>query len=93
MNRHAKNDTWHWMITHWKWLEENLGKDLSFHRMPNYVARAFSDTDFLPKYKKFFDTVKTPALERSINQGIETIEWQSAWKARDAKLIKTFFKG
>jgi aminopeptidase N len=93
MNRHAKLQTWDWMVANWGWLEENLGKDLSFHRMPNYAARAFSDVDFLPKYKKFFSSVKTPALERSINQGIETIEWQSAWKSRDLKLIKAFFKG
>jgi aminopeptidase N len=92
MNRHAKQQTWEWMQSHWAWLDKNLGKDLSFSRMPIYVARAFSDIDFLPKFNAFFDKHNTPALDRSIKQGVEIIEWQSAWKARDLKEIKAFFK-
>jgi len=91
MNRHAKQQTWEWLVSHWEWLEENLGKDLSFYRMPNYAARAFSDASFLPTYKKFFQSVVTPALDRSVKQCIETIEWRSAWRERDLKIIRTFF--
>jgi len=31
-------------------------------------------------------------LERAIKQGIETIEWQSAWRERDHAAVKKFFK-
>ena len=91
-SRHAKKQTWTWMVDNWGWIDSNLGKDLSFYRMPNYAARAFCDVSFLPTYKKFFQSISSPALERPIKQGVETIEWQSAWKARDLKPIKTFFK-
>lgn len=91
-NRHAKRLTWDWMVANWDWLEQNLGKDLSFFRMPNYAARAFSDADFLPEYKQFFSSHMSPAFERPVNQGIETIEWQSAWRDRDLAAIKQYFK-
>jgi aminopeptidase N len=91
-NRFARAETWHWMKTHWEWLENTLGKDLSFFNMPVYVARTSSDADFLPDYKKFFESVMQPSLERSTKQGIEIIEWQSAWRKRDLKVIKAFFK-
>jgi aminopeptidase N/puromycin-sensitive aminopeptidase len=92
MNRHARNETWQWMVDHWDWLENNLSNDLSFSRFPVYAARVYSDTSFLTAYKTFFTKHKTPALERSINQGIEIIEWQAAWRQRDLKAIKAFFK-
>jgi aminopeptidase N len=90
-NRFARDITWDWMQKHWDWFVETMGTDLSFARMPIYAARVFSDHAFLPKYKKFFESVLTPGLARSYKQGVEFIEWQSAWKKRDLKLIKAFF--
>jgi aminopeptidase N len=92
MNRFARDTTWEWMTSHWDWLEKNLGSDLSFYRFPVYSARAFSDDAFLTTYKKFFEAHNGPALERPINQGIETIQWQSAWRKRDLAAVKEFFK-
>ncbi len=91
-NRFARQATWDWMTKHWKWLEKTIGSDLSFYRFPMYAANAFSDRSFIPKFKKFFDAQASSALERSINQGIETLTWQSAWKERDLQLIKQAFE-
>jgi puromycin-sensitive aminopeptidase len=92
MNRHASRATWDWLCAHWDWLEQNMGSDLSFYRFPNYAARAFSDVKLLPEFKKFFAAHMSPALERPVKQGIETIEWQAAWKKRDLASVKKFFK-
>lgn len=92
MNRFARDATWKWLTTNWPWLKENLGSDLSFYRLPIYVARMCSKADFLPEYKKFFESVMEPALERSVKQGIEIIEWQSEWKKRDFAALEQFFK-
>jgi aminopeptidase N len=92
MNRYAKQKTWDWMVKNWDWLEQNIGSDLSFFRFPIYAARAYSDDGFLPIFKSFFSTRMSPAFERPINQGIEIIEWQSAWRTRDLTLIKAFFQ-
>lgn len=92
-NRHAKHRTWQWLVNNWPWLEENLGRDLSFYRMPNYAARAFSDEGFLREFETFFGPkAKQPAFERPVAQAIETIQWQSAWRKRDLACVKTFFK-
>lgn len=91
-NRHARNQAWDWLTSNWNWVSDNLGSDMSFSRFPLYAARSFSDIKFLPKYKKFFESVLTPGMERPYKQGIEMIEWQAAWKARDFKAISQFFK-
>lgn len=91
MNRHAKQQTWKWLQTNWGWLEEHLGTDMSFSRFPMYAARCFSDESFLKDFTAFFEPKLTPALERAYRQGVETIEWQSAWKTRDLKAIREFF--
>ena len=92
MNHHARQATWDWITGHWDWLEANLGTDLSFFRLPNYAARAFSDETFLPTYTEFFSQHLSPAFERPFKQGIETIEWQAAWRQRDLAAIKKYFK-
>jgi len=91
MNRHAKRKTWEWTKTHWNWLEENLGSDLSFYRMPIYAARVFSDPSFIDEYKAFFEPKVTPGLERSYKQGLEILSYQTKWRARDIDSVKQFF--
>ncbi len=91
MNRYAKHETWKWMQKHWKWLSDNLGTDMSFHRFPMFAARSFSDEAFITEYKAFFEPLLSVGLERAYKQGIEVIQWQSAWRKRDLKTIKHFF--
>ena len=92
MNRFAKDKTWEWMTENWEWLGENLGTDMSFNRFPMYAAHAYSNREFLKKYEAFFLPRLSPAFERSVKQGIEVLHWQSAWKERDFKEVKAFFK-
>ncbi len=92
MNRHAHATTWTWVKKNWKWLENNLGSDLAFHRLPMYVARGSSDAEFLKEYKAFFGKSLSHAFERTYNQGIEVIQTQSEWRKRDLESVRTFFK-
>lgn len=91
LNRHAKGATWEWLKHKWPWLQKNLGTDLSFYRMPIYSARVFSDEAFLNEFIAFFKPKLTAALDRSYKQGIEMLQWQTSWKQRELKSIKTFF--
>lgn len=88
LNHHAKHATWQWMQDNWGWLDKHLGSDLSFYRTPIYAARSFSSDDFITEYDSFWSDKATPALDRSIKQGREMLEWQTAWKKRDLKAIK-----
>jgi aminopeptidase N len=92
MNRHAKHTTWKWLTDHWQWLNDNLGTDLSFFRMPIYSARAFSDVGFIPEFEEFFSSHMSPSFERPVKQGIETIQWQSNWKTRDMETVIKYLK-
>lgn len=91
MNRHARDQTWDWVKEHWGWLEANMGHDLSFYRMPIYVARVQSDKQFIKEYTAFFEPKLSPSMERSYHQGIEMLTWQSAWKERSFKEVTNFF--
>jgi aminopeptidase N len=92
MNRFSRRATWEWMVDHWQWLYDNLGTDLSFYRFPLYAAGAFSDREFLKTFKDFFLPKREPSFERSIQQGIEVLTWQAAWKERDFTEIADYFK-
>lgn len=92
-NRHARRMTWDWLVANWDWLVKNIGSDLSFFRMPTYAARGFSDESFLPEYKAFFEAHTSPAFERPVKQGIETIQWQAAWRERDLEAILKHLNG
>jgi puromycin-sensitive aminopeptidase len=91
-NRHARQATWKWMTGNWDWLEKNIGTDLGFFRMPIYAGRAFSDASFLPEFKAFFESHMSIAFERPVNQAVETIQWQAAWKKRDLSLIRKYLQ-
>lgn len=92
MNRHARAQTWEWLKQNWQWLHDNLGSDLSFGRMPMYAARAFASEEFLVEYKDFFAHRSTPALDRSIKQGIEMLQWRIDWRKRAEKEVLAFFR-
>jgi aminopeptidase N len=92
MNRHARSASWAWLKENWQWLQKNIGSDLSFYRMPIYAGRCYSDKAFLPEFREFFESHMSEAFVRPVNQAIETIEWQAAWKERDMAAIKDYLK-
>lgn len=92
MNRFARDATWKWLQDNWGWLHKNIGTDLGFFRTPLYAGRVHSDEAFLPEFKAFFDKYMTVAFERPVNQAVETIQLQAAWKRRDLKAISAFLK-
>ncbi len=55
--------------------------------LPGCLATAVS----LVNIKPFFEPKLSAAFERSYNQGLEMLEWQSAWKKRDLKEVKAYF--
>ncbi len=91
-NRYGRKLTWKWLRENWQWLEDTIGTDLSFFRMPIYVARNFSDPNFKKEFQDFFSQHLTPTLQRSFDQGLELIDINSAWRKRDADIAIKWFK-
>jgi aminopeptidase N len=89
-NRFAKDKTWEWLKQNWKWLEDTLGTDLSFFRMPIYVARAFNEEKSLREYCDFFERRLTPSFDRTYRQGLEIINIQATWKQRSFDKLDKF---
>jgi len=89
-NRLSKDKTWTWLKENWKWLENTLGNDLSYFRMPIFAARAYSDNKFIKQYKEFFEPLITPSFERSYKQGLEIINIQSSWKEKSYDHLKAY---
>lgn len=92
MNRFAKKATWNWMIDNWQWLDDKLGNDMAFSRLPIYTARSFSDKKFLKEYDDFFEKKRSPALDRSIAQGREMIMAAAEWRIRDQQKLKKYLR-
>lgn len=89
-NYHAKHIAWEWLKSHWKWLSDTLGSDLSFYMTPIYAGRSFSHPEFKKEYVDFFKDKSTPSLERSIKQGAEMLSWQIAWKQANLKTVQDY---
>ncbi|MDQ3065184.1 MAG: M1 family metallopeptidase [bacterium] len=92
MNRFSKQTTWLWMQENWQWLEDHLGTDLSFYRTPIYVARSFSNPEFIKEYDEFFEPKISPSLERSIKQGREMLQWQIDFRQREKQKLLAYLK-
>ncbi|MCL4357681.1 M1 family metallopeptidase [Patescibacteria group bacterium] len=90
-NRYSKDFTWQWLKDNWNWLKQNIGSDLSFYMMPRIVARAYSDLNFIPEFKAFFEHNQSSAYNRPLEQAIETITWQALWRQRDLASLQSFF--
>ncbi len=92
-NRHAKDVAWAWLKENWNWLEQKFGTELTtFSYFPKIAAGSFSSEEFAAQYQEFFESVDTKNIQRSVDQGYETISWQAAWKMRDEHSISEYFK-
>jgi aminopeptidase N len=92
MNRHGRAATWDWTKKNWNWMEETMGTDLSFSRMPIYAARSFADEKHIKDYQLFFEDKLNPTIERTYNQGLEVAQTSAAWRLRDKKIVLEWFK-
>jgi aminopeptidase N len=90
-NTYSREMTWQWLKDNWQWIEQNMGEDISFYRMPLYAANYFSSSDFLKVFKQFFSHRLSSAFNRPLKQAIETIEWRIEWRKRDLVDVKSFF--
>lgn len=90
-NRHSKVITWEWVKNNWPWIQKNMGTDLSFSRMPIYVARTIAERELQADYTAFFTENMSPVLQRSYLQGLEIIETNTAWRERDADKALDWF--
>ena len=92
MNRYSRASTWQWVKDNWQWLKDTMGTDMSFARMPIYVARQFADQEKIDDYVEFFSDKMEPSIERTYKQGLEIAQTSCAWRTRDHTEALKWFK-
>lgn len=91
-NPHSRDETWDWVKKNWRWLKKNFSSDMSYPRLPVYIARSYSDSSIIKDYQEFFKSVYEPSLKLGIKQGLETIKLQTAWRKREEKFLLKWLK-
>ena len=65
---------------------------MTFSYFPRIAAGPFASKKFADEYTKFFKKADTTGIQRSVEQGYESIIWHADWKDRDEKNITEYFK-
>lgn len=86
-NPDTRNSIWQWLKEEWGWYTSKMANDLYYANLPALIGRCFSDKQQLDDFENFFSTRKTPSIDRAIDQGIELIRSNIAWRARDEQEI------
>lgn len=87
-NHHAKDAAWDWFRTHWDWLYQQFGTDImTISYFPLIVGNAFSEKSKTKEYETFFSKIDTTGITQPVAQGKESMQWRSAWKARDEESL------
>jgi aminopeptidase N len=88
-NKHARNLTWEWVRSNWKWINEHFGGDKSYDDYPRYSASSLLTRTQLQEYKDFFQPLKSdPSLSRVIEMGINEITDRVELIERDGNSVR-----
>lgn len=88
-SRYAREATWEWMTTNWRWIESTFGGDKSYDYFPQYAASGLVTREQLGDYKAFFEPKRSiPALTRTIDLGIKEIEGKIAILEADGEAVR-----
>jgi puromycin-sensitive aminopeptidase len=90
-NRHGKNMAWQWEKENWEWIEKIFGDG----HMYTYFLQTFgvfAEEDKALDIENFFKDKDIKGISRTINQSLEQIRWQAAWKNRDKENVLAWFK-
>jgi puromycin-sensitive aminopeptidase len=88
--RLSRHITWEWLKTNWQFFDDNYGSEKDLGLFVKAASLGFASPEHLADYTSFFANHPIPGAEMAYKQGIETIQWQSKWKARDQEPIKNW---
>jgi len=87
-NKYGREQTWHWIMDNWSWLEETFKGDMSYDDYPRYSANALLNREQLNQYADFFTPLKTDqSLARVIDIGINEITDRVELIERDGQAV------
>ncbi len=83
---------WSFITQNWKTLVSRYGEGgLTLSRVVKAISGSAEEHHF-KEFKKFFSTHKAPGAKRAIDQVLERLEGNNAWRKRDHRNIANFLK-
>lgn len=77
-NPHARDETWQWMMHHWRLLTKTFDGDKLYDAFPRYSASTMNSIAEYKSYVDFFDSkTNDPALRRTIEIGQNELKFRS----------------
>jgi aminopeptidase N len=88
-NRHSRAAAWHWLVTHWGWIEQEFSSNKSYGFFARYSSNVFSHRAELQQFHDFFEPKKSVVvLKRDIALGEADISSRIAWRERNEAAVK-----
>lgn len=92
-NRYSRASAWRWLQENWTWLEQEFASDKSYGYFARFGGGVFSHPEELEDFTKFFEPKKSVvALARDITLAQQEIQSRVAWRERNEKAVKKYFK-
>lgn len=88
-NREGRSVAWHWLRSHWHWIEQQFASDKSHDAFPRYSASILNSRQQLEEYRDFFTPLRTDqSLERAIDIGLLDLEGRISLLERDSGAVR-----
>lgn len=91
-NRHSKELMWDYVEQNWKWFHDNYSATMVKSSLVESILGSYSDMRFARKAKNFFKTKDTSHYSQGLKNGLDIIEYRSAFKQRDAAKLKHYLE-
>jgi puromycin-sensitive aminopeptidase len=91
-SRYGKYQAWEWLKNNWGWIGTNFGRDKEIDYFLRYASSGFATSEHLTDYTTFFTSVDIFGSTRAYLQGVETLQWQTAWRERDERSISKWLE-
>lgn len=91
-NRHTKDIMWDYIEQNWKWFHDNYSTTMVKSSLVEAILGSYSDRRFAHMAKNFFKTKDTSRYSQGLKNGLDIIEYRSAYKQRDTAKLKYYLE-
>lgn len=91
-NRHSRELMWNYVEQNWKWFHDNYSATMVKSSLVESILGSYSDMRFARKAKNFFRTKDTSHYTQGLKNGLDIIEYRSAFKQRDSAKLKNYLE-
>jgi aminopeptidase N len=92
-NYHTRELAWQWLVDNWEYLTKAFGGGKHMEYFIWYSSGPLSSPEWQAKFKQFFEPkIDELTLRRNIQIALSEIAARVAWRQREEKQLKAYFK-